>query len=284
MPKKITNPLREGLPSKIYLLAYGDHLSGYEIARKIYGTRAPSKFEKGEIPPTAKVYGWLEKLEKGTIVSIKKEGKKKSVTSNVDPLINEVEKDLKNHKVELSDDERYALGKVLDSNIFREWIKEIAEGLYFENDIDAVKTIMSPVSRMALIIEMIIRKFPPTMRKLLENPQHFDKKLAQVIDTLERRGENTYERVTNVMKAEKMVEADLPKSSMRNVKSFILVFVMPYSLLQKLAILSDPVDRAIMRTLERVSELPKIFTEKDSPKTLDKLFQTLIKEFGGGKR
>ena len=54
MPKKITNPLRSGLPSKIYFLAYSKPISGYQIAKEIYSR---------DYPPTSKIYNWTKKLE-----------------------------------------------------------------------------------------------------------------------------------------------------------------------------------------------------------------------------
>jgi len=291
MPKKITNPLREGLPSKIYLLAYGDHLSGYEIARKIYGW--PSKYRKPPIPPTAKVYGWLKELEKNKIVSIKREGKKKSyVTSNVDPLIGEVEKELKGHKVEpFSDFERHVFGKILDSGIFRKWIWEIADGLSFEYDIDAVTTIMSPVSRMALFIGTNFRKFSIERKKFPKTQQHFDKvwsRLTDMYNELERGGEKADELIKkDIVKTRKTLikYPQLRGFSLKDAGRLGLFYSMPDSLLQKLAELSDPVDKVIAFMLE-------YFTEQNYPKarhnvaqtfskSLSKLIQTLEDEFGG---
>jgi len=45
--KKIIKPLRQGVSSKIYLLAYGGKLHGYKIAEIIkFGWNAPSAKER----------------------------------------------------------------------------------------------------------------------------------------------------------------------------------------------------------------------------------------------
>lgn len=271
MPKKITNPLRAGLPSKIYLLAYSGPKSGYEIASKIYGIE--------KYPPTSKVYSWTKKMTNE--LSKTEEG----YTSKVDPLLNEIEAILKNnYKIELSDFEKHILGKVLDSQIFRKWIKEITKGLSFEHDVDAVETIMRPVGSMALILDMSSRKFS-SKRELPETIQQFDRYWEQLTKRLDgemvKEGEKIHKQLTKVLKAEKGVkESDLAKFSVRDAERLAVFLVMPDSLLQKLATFSNPVERAIVATLEQVSELPKLFAAKDASKALDKLVRALEKELG----
>lgn len=279
MPKKITNPLREGLPSKIYLLAYGDHVSGYEIAKRIYG-------KEYRIPPTAKVYGWLKKLEKDNIVSIGRGEKKGGITSNVDPLINEVEKDLKDRKVELSDFERHVLGKILDSQIFRDLVKETAESLPLEYDIDAVRTIMSGVCRVAFFICTIpdpffTKSFLERENELPKTQQDFDKlwsRLMKFSGELEN-------KIKAGIKAGKIKEG---KISLKDAEMTAFLFVISGSLLQKLATLSDPMDKVTAAIYQSFSEFSKALAEKNFPDdrlkdSLDKLFQTLDDEFGGGR-
>lgn len=106
MPKKITNPIREGLPSKIYLLSFGTPISGYEIAKKIYGVE--------KYPPTAKVMEWIKKLMKEGIITKTEEG----YFSSIEPLANEILRTLKeDNDLELSEFERYIMLKFL--NLFR---------------------------------------------------------------------------------------------------------------------------------------------------------------------
>ena len=85
MPKRITNPLRAGLPSKIYYLAYSGPITGYEMAKTIYGIKPLA------IPPTAKIYEWTKKLKAQRILSETEHG----LVSNVEPLLNEIESTLK---------------------------------------------------------------------------------------------------------------------------------------------------------------------------------------------
>lgn len=89
MPAKITKPLMEGLPSKIYLCAFPAPKSRYQIAREIYN------IPKGQIPPTAKVSNVVRDMlsEKyGTKYLIKTP--EESILSDVAPLVAEMEKEL----------------------------------------------------------------------------------------------------------------------------------------------------------------------------------------------
>jgi hypothetical protein len=135
MPKKITNPLRSGLPSKIYLAAYGKPISGYEIARRAYGT-ALALGGRALIPPTAKVYGWLKKLEKDGLVKRLDEG----YLSQAAPLINEIEKVLEVHSAKgLSVLEKKILLRILDSKEFRSYVDQKTSKVDLREDVDAAR-------------------------------------------------------------------------------------------------------------------------------------------------
>jgi hypothetical protein len=114
MPKKIENPLTEGLPSKVYLMAFSTPKSRYQIAREIYN------IPKGQIPPTAKVSNVVRDLLTDTTY-----GKKymieteNGVLSNVGPLADEIEIELKNHNMILTDREKIELTAFLHAD-FRE--------------------------------------------------------------------------------------------------------------------------------------------------------------------
>lgn len=135
MPKRITNPLRSGLPSKIYLVAYGKPISGYEIARRVYGT-TPAPGERARVPPTAKVYGWLKKLERGGLIKKLDKG----YLSQAAPLIDEIEKTLEVHTAKgLTILEKKILIKILDSKEFRSYVNDRTNKIDLKEDIDAAR-------------------------------------------------------------------------------------------------------------------------------------------------
>jgi hypothetical protein len=159
MPKKITNPLRSGLPSKIYLAAYGKPISGYEIAQRVYGiTSAPS--ERAQIPPTAKIYGWLKKLEKDGLVK-KLDG---GYLSHATPLISEIEKTLEVHTAKgLTAVEKKILIKILDSGEFRSYVGERTSKIDLRGDVDAAREISE-----RLVVPFLVLKI---LRTEIKNPE-----------------------------------------------------------------------------------------------------------------
>ncbi len=85
--------------------------TGYSLAQEIYDIE--------KYPPTAKIYGWTKILEeKGYI---KRE--KNAFVSNVKPLVDELKKILNSKNLYLAPEHLDMLGKLLDSNSFRGYVK-----------------------------------------------------------------------------------------------------------------------------------------------------------------
>jgi hypothetical protein len=179
VPKKIENPLRSGLPSKLYLLAYGKPISGYEMARRIYGE--PSR--------SSKIYGWgLKKLEEKGAIS-KTEG---GYLSSVIPLLDEIEKTLRNkHNIELSDFDKHVVYKILDSPEFRSYVEDANSNIPLDQDIDSAWVIMSTLGMLAtgmlISIELVksVEKKPYKIPEV-KTKQEFDKLWDEIKD---KRGE-----------------------------------------------------------------------------------------------
>jgi len=168
MPRKITNPLRAGLPAKIYLLAYGSPITGYRIAQKIYDR---------DYAPTSKIYPWTKKLEKkGTITKTQK-----GILSKVEPLLLEIEKMYpENQQFALTEFEKYILLKVLDSKEFRSILKEkVVPKIKLQQDVDAARIILETLgmitSQALLAIKMTNYDEPEPKTK-----KEFDKLWAEL--------------------------------------------------------------------------------------------------------
>ena len=145
MPKRITNPLRAGLPSKIYYLAYSDPITGYEMAKTIYGIKPPA------IPPTAKIYEWIKKLIDQKILSKTEHG----VVSNVEPLLNEIESTLKKKgNTDFSTFEKHITRKILDCKEFRASVGKfnLEKNFRQNQDFDSASEIMEFLSFQAMRI------------------------------------------------------------------------------------------------------------------------------------
>ena len=167
MPRRITNLIREGLPSKIYLLAFNGPVSGYEIAKKIYGVE--------KYPPTAKVMVWLKKLVAEGIVSKTEEGYR----SNVEPLVDEIAVALRSdHDVELSDFEKYVLEKTVDYLRFHILNRDffLHKG-YFLRETDAARELMDGLGSYMMLSSLISRK-----EFKITTTAEFDEKLKKYKD------------------------------------------------------------------------------------------------------
>lgn len=109
-----TMPIEKGLASKIYLLAYPEPKSGYEIAKEIYGH------------DHHRVRTVIKKLaEEGYFMTIEKdEWKWPKWISNVGPLIKRIQETNRNRNINMSDFDKYVIRKLLDNFHFRDIIKE----------------------------------------------------------------------------------------------------------------------------------------------------------------
>jgi hypothetical protein len=171
MGKKIQNPLREGLSSKIYLLAYETPLTGYELAKRIYGV------EKS--PITSKIYPKLKELKKLNHIIEERDINR----SNPDSLLAEIIISLKQEEIsELTNLEQYALKQVISSSIFRSFVGSIIQKQEIpKGDIDAIQFIVSKLSAVAAM-GYLTKKY--TDEKLRLEPtiiQQFDKYYLQML-------------------------------------------------------------------------------------------------------
>jgi len=142
MPKTIRNPLREGLPSKIYLLAYNDPISGYEIAQKV------QNLKHGKTPQTAKIYEWRKKMKAENILIKTEEG----YISNAEAILPQINEFLADKEIPISDVELHILLKYIDSKNFRLHVEEsyFYEKNFFEGSIDSVRYIAGILGGLTL--------------------------------------------------------------------------------------------------------------------------------------
>jgi len=144
MPKTIENPIREGMPSKIYLAAYGEPLSVYEIAKRIH------RVEKSNVPRTDQIYRIVKDkypnyFERETIEG--KRGRPKPIKSRAEPLLKEVEDAVKS---KLSDSEKEILLWILDSKEFRSFVGDVVvKDMDFKGDVNAADKLMSSLCMCA---------------------------------------------------------------------------------------------------------------------------------------
>src|SRR5438093_576299 len=157
MPEKIRNYLRQGLPSKIYLLSFIQPQSGYKLAMKIYGR-----------PTTDKIYKWTKVMEKeGYLEHEKKTKKFKAI---IQPLATEMGKELESRGSSFNGQETSLLHRLLESTNVRKLFEP-----YFGRDknLNAVNLTCltySLIAGIVLVIRKYISKSPsdsPSIGKLL---------------------------------------------------------------------------------------------------------------------
>ncbi len=195
MPKKITNPLRSGLPSKIYLTAYGKPTSGYEIAQRVYSI-TPTSGKRAQIPPTAKIYGWLKRLEKAGLIKKHEDG----YLSQAPPLIKEIEKVLEVHSAKgLTALEKKILLRVVDSKEFRFYAGERMGKINLLEDVDAAREltellIVPPLLLKGLKAEVENQEILelPRPTTIVEFNRLWDK---DIVSVLEEKIKESYEKI-----------------------------------------------------------------------------------------
>ncbi len=150
MPKKIENPLTEGLPSKVYLKAFPAPKSRYQIAREIHN------IPKGQIPPTAKVSNVVKDLLGET------HGKRylvetpDGIRSEVEPLVAEIEKRLDIQKVKLTESERAELFTFLNSDSFRKFVDQYKNKICDDGDVNAFHILTDILGSMIFYKNMLL--------------------------------------------------------------------------------------------------------------------------------
>ncbi len=165
MPRKIENPIKEGLPSKIYLRAYSateaKPISRYQIAKDIYGT------PQGQIPPTPKVINAVRDLlgeEYGKkYLSRTPEDK---VFSDSEPLVTEIEKNLQLQGKNLTEDEKRELRELCEVPL-RSAVEILLPSVDFKSDVNAYTYLTDIIGQYTLFKMLMLLSEKPAMKHMM---------------------------------------------------------------------------------------------------------------------
>jgi hypothetical protein len=141
------------MPSKIYVLAFGRKIHGYEIA-KIISNREKS-------PHPSNIYEWIKKMgEEYFDFSEFNIGRKKFIRAKCEPLVNELgfikfEEDIMKIK------------DFLDSEFFRQFVNEANNRIDFNCNINAVENILGALGVIMIFVDKL-QKYTGKWKK------HFD--------------------------------------------------------------------------------------------------------------
>lgn len=267
MGKKITNLIREGLPSKIYLAAYGGPMSGYRIGQLVYDTKNPH---------LSKIYSNLDLLiEKKAINRVGPE----NVLSNSRPFLSEIKKTLNEEaETDLSEFEVYMLSRVLDSKEFRDFISSAyGSRTLIGKDMDSFQTLSYFLVTLALGVyfpkctEEYKGKLEPTTRK------EFDALFDTLSNLEEESGEASFEGEKKEISREfigltrNILPSPMPSyvgdmlgimNSTETIKAVAVMYALPKFLLEKLIRLQPEIYALMLGMVLRLKGLGSRDTRK----------------------
>lgn len=143
--KEIKDPLREGQPAKIYLAAFTKPMTGYGLAKKVFGAetyyieKSTGREEKTRVKQTNRPYE-IANENKELFERLEEEGKNK-IFSKVEPFLNKLEKNLNNGNNGLTESERKQLKEYLEGP-FRKAIQEKYLNVNYRREVDAYSEIL----------------------------------------------------------------------------------------------------------------------------------------------
>ena len=162
LPKAIENPIVEGQASRIFLEAYSGPISGYQIAKRIYGVE--------KYPPTSKVYTWLKYFRKCKLITEVEGG----VISNAEPVLDEITQVLEELGHPLTASERGLVFHLIDSRGFRALVGVLDFGGSRYNVVQVVGMILGQV---AAVLPRGLKSAPDILASYRDLPGEAKEKL-----------------------------------------------------------------------------------------------------------
>jgi DNA-binding PadR family transcriptional regulator len=208
LPKKIENPLRQGLPSRIYYYSFAKPINGNSIARAVYKP-------KGR-PETAKIYPTAKKMVEGGLLTVAD----KKYQSRPEKLVEEIKKELTDKKITLTDSDKKRVLKLLQCRFFKEIIASEIEKEPKNRkpqDIDAAQQISSI---LAITCIPIYQQFRQEEKEIGAMYAHEKTKFIGYIDQEPFKETTTQDPITEFLfylqprlasKLVRLLPADLPQ-------------------------------------------------------------------------
>jgi len=157
--RRIESPVREGVISKIFSLAYGEPTTGYQIAKRL------------NTPHVNKVYALIKQYNNLFDTETVKEGERESkiIKGRADILLREIEKELSTIGESLNDEERKRLLNFLDTT-FRKFVKMANQNQVW-NVVDLFYNVVYGFCSMRLVYDDFIKS--EEFKKQFKNvPEH----------------------------------------------------------------------------------------------------------------
>lgn len=167
-------PIEKGLAAKIYLLAYPKPKSGYEIAKEIYG------YDHHRVRDVIK-----ELAKEDYLIPVKEdEWRHPKWLSSVEPIIDRVKEIKQAENIELTEFDIHILRRILDSQVFREYIGNYIEKLTrnFPSKYHIDRVMISPIDFILEEVEVtfIIDRDIKAKAKLSGEKKIFEKEVRTI--------------------------------------------------------------------------------------------------------
>ena len=224
MPRKITNYLSEGLPSRIYLLCFIAPRSGYQLALDTSGKLF-----------TSKIYGWTKKMVEAGVLELDPYGYR----APIKPLVLEVERALKDRGETLSQSESKLLTSILASesfkkgisNSFESWKDKTPNIVYLSLDF------LSVICALTLNIKTLYGVEDSTvdraLKRISEQDDESKKQLTEMEPFFERMGQRMSSHLEKLGMT-KRGTVEEPDDAEHLVK-YAFFYELPYTFLKKMA-------------------------------------------------
>ncbi len=214
--------MNQGHWGTIFLQAYPETVTGYEIAKRVY--------KKDKFPPTSRIYTKLKDMRKEGYVRQNKKGRDKGFLSKAEPVAAHVGERLATTSAPLTQGEEKNTQQILDSKIFRSQIALTDE---FHNcSENGLTTLLRELGRLACIALVVQSVYQSPRGAVPREFQAYIAKSAGMID-------ETYEKVLRPLIIEETQEEieNQIKSRIRDSMLETLSFVLDTdkTLLQKFA-------------------------------------------------
>ncbi|KXA95805.1 hypothetical protein AKJ65_00625 [candidate division MSBL1 archaeon SCGC-AAA259E19] len=129
MPKKIEDPLKEGLISKIYLAAFNEYTTMYDLAQNVLDVR-PHQVSR-----------WVNERYPKLFEKKVERKKKKPIRAKVEPFLKKLEANLKEDAVRLTKQEKEQLKEFLNGP-FRKATQKKYLDIDWDKDVDAYSELL----------------------------------------------------------------------------------------------------------------------------------------------
>jgi hypothetical protein len=236
LPRKITDSLNQGQEGKIFLQAYPERVSGYQIAKKIY--------KVDTFPPTSRVYTTLKHMKGRKFIHQDEKG----FLSRAEPVAARVRERLAATSAPLTQGEEKRILEILGSTQFRRQIGQTED--FRRCSEEAAETILSELGKLACIALVAKGYYPEPDRALAKKFRKYLARSPSAIDAAYEQGVKPF--------LDEEIQKEIEDSLNQQMHSaitdiFFFVIETDKTILQKLVRLLSKEDYLLLKHITKLS-------------------------------